>query len=238
MQTLEIARAVRQNLRRPSHQQLAQPTVLRAMSDCQKRILREAQLSDRGWMETWSVLHPATIDDPLALDNFSIPTRVEQRTNGETDDHWVPVAIVNHDGFYEVTEDAVAFYGFPPRIAYSPLAIDLRTREYRVWYETSPAVLTQLTQEVAVADLFSDLLTDETSLYCLPLVENDSPEWDRFSTKQMIVIRDRVNDTRDQWKKWLNMSRENNVIYADGFRPGSSYGEAAYIGPDGYLRAS
>jgi hypothetical protein len=104
------------------------------MSDCQKRILREAQISDRGWLETVVTIQPSSIDHPISLDNFSIPTRVEQRTVGMGDDDWMPVAIVNHDGFSGVTEDAVSFYGYPPRIAYSPLGVELLSREYRVWY--------------------------------------------------------------------------------------------------------
>lgn len=237
MQTLEIARAVRQNLRRPSHQQLAQPTVLRAMSDCQRRILREAQLSDRGWMETSALISPSELDEAINADGFSIPTRVEYRT-GTTEDDWIPVSIVNHDGFSSVTGEAVSFYGSPPRISFSLLSSDLAGREYRVWYETSPDALTELTQDIALSDLFSDLLTDETTLYCLPLVENDSEAWIRWAKLQGSVVSDRLIESKRQWKKWLNMSRDNGLIYGDGFQGNSYSEEAAYIGTDGRLRAS
>lgn len=235
--SLEIVRAVRQNMRRPTHQQLAQPTVLRAMSDCQRRILREAQLSDRGWMEVSALVHPATLDDPINIDNFSIPTRVEYRT-GSTDDDWIPVSIVNHGDISGISGESVAFYGSPPRIAYSLFESDLVGREYRVWYETAPTALTQLTQNVAVADLFSDLLTDETTLYCLPLVENDSEEWIRWVKLQAALTSDRLVESKRQWKKWLNLSRENGVIYSDGFQGNYYSGEAAYQGADGLLRST
>lgn len=236
MQALEIVRAIRQNLRRPSHQQLAEPTVLRSLSDCQRRILREAQLSDRGWMETSVTFNPSSLDDPLNIDNFSVPTRVEYRT-GNTEDDWLPVSIVDHEGFSSVTGEAVSFYGTPPRISYGLSQGDLIGREYRLWYETIPDAVVQLSQDIGVGDLFSDFLTDETTLYVAPLVENDSPEFDRFLNRQILLIETRLVETRKQWRKWLNMTR-GGVIYSDGFQTSYSNGEAAYIGTDGRLRAS
>jgi hypothetical protein len=237
MQSLEIAQAVYQNLRKPSQQKLAWQTLLRAMSDCQKRLLREAQLSDRGWLETFTTFTPSDLDEEFNADGFSIPTRVEYRT-GTTEDDWIPVSIVNHDGFSSVTGEAVSFYGSPTRIAYSLQTSDLVGREYRVWYETSPTALSALTDEVAIADIFTDLLTDETVLYCIPLAIDDSPEWANWIKLQMAVTVDRLAESKKQWKKWLNMSRDNGVIYSDGFQGNQCSAEAAYIGPGGDLRAS
>ena len=237
MQALEIAQAVFQNLRSPSQQKLPWQTALRAMSSCQKRLLREAQLSDRAWLETSQLVTPAELDEAINFENFSIPTRVEYRT-GTTEDDWIPVAIVNHDGFSDVTIEAVSFYGIPPRISYGLPESGILGREYRIWYETSPAVLTQLSQNLEVADLFSDLLEDETTIYCIPLVNDDSPEWSNWVRLQVGITSDRIRESKKQWTKWLNMSRENGVIYGDGFQDHGYSSEAAYIGSDGHLRAS
>lgn len=235
---VEIARAVRQNLRRPTHQQLAHPTLLRAMSDCQRRILREAQLSDRGWLETSALVIPSSLDDLLNLDNFSVPTRVEYRVAPDVD-YWYPVSIVNHDQVYDRIGDSVTFYGNPPRITYSAASInDLVGREYRIWYETSPSVIAQLVQQIEVSDIFSDLLTDEATVYCLPLVENDSPEWERFCSRQLVIVAARILESKRQWMKWVNMSREQGIVYADGFQAGYAYDEAAHLGPGGTHIAS
>jgi hypothetical protein len=187
-------------------------------------------------METFEIVRPSQNDQELNLPGFSIPTRVEVRPYGQTDDDWFTVPIVNHDGFLGF--EAVAFYGSPPRMAFSPSSADVITREYRVWYETAPEVVNSMDSDISVADLFSDLLTDEATLYCIPLVENDTPEWLTWVKLQIALTGDRLIETRRQWKKWLNMSRDNNVVYSEGFRPGGYSEEAAYIGLDGDLRAN
>lgn len=238
-QSLAIAQAVFQNLRKPSQQKLPWQTLLRAMSDCQKRLLREAQLSDRGWMETsFGPFTPASLDDPLAIDNFSVPTRVEYRVTPDTD-AWYPVPIVNHDIMADVSGDVVSFYGSPVHIHYSGLNInELVGREYRIWYEVSPSVLTDLSQEIEVFDIFTDLLTDETTVYCIPLVDDDSETWQKWIRLQIATTSDRLAESKKQFRRWLNMARDNGIVFADGFQPVDCYSEAAYLGPDGYPRAS
>lgn len=237
MQALEIAQAAYQNLRKPSQQKLPYKTLLRAMSDCQRRLLREAQLSDRGWLETFTTITPADLDEAFDADGFSIPTRVEYRT-GTTEDDWLPVSIVNHDGFSTITGEAVSFYGSPPRIAYSLLTSDLVGREYRVWYETAPAALTSLQQDISIYDIFTDLLTDETVIYCIPLVNDDSEGWKQWVKLQLGITMERLMESKRQWKKWLNMSRQNGIVYADGFQ-GTYYTDiGGYLGPDGYPRST
>jgi hypothetical protein len=215
---LDIASACYQNLRRPSQQKLAWQTLLRAMSDCQKRLLREAQLSDRGWFETSVTITPSDLDEAFDADGFSIPTRVEYRT-GTTEDDWIPVSIVNHDGFSNVTGEAVSFYGTPTRIAYGLLQAELTGREYRVWYETSPASLTEITQNLEMSELFSDLLTDETVLYCIPLVIDNSPEWVNWIKLQMAITVDRLSESKRQWKRWLVRNRPKVEDKAPVFTP-------------------
>lgn len=206
MQSLEIAQACFQNLRKPSQQKLPWQTLLRAMSDCQKRLLREAQISDRGWLETFALVTPSSLDDALYLDNFSVPTRVEYRT-GTIEDDWLPVSIVSHDGFAEVPGDAVSFYGSPSRIAFSGLEADLVGREYRIWYETAPTALTALTDDIAMSEMFSDLLTDETVLHCIPLVMDDSAEWINWTKMQVAMTAERLGESKRQWKRWLDKNR-------------------------------
>jgi hypothetical protein len=235
VQALEIAQAVYQNLRKPSQQKLAWKTLLRAMSDCQRRILREAQLSDRGWLETYVDVYPASRDEVVTATNFSIPTRVEWRslTASETDD-WNPVSIVANDGFSQSEE--IAFYGSPARMNFSASVGDLKSRVYRVWYETAPAALTESTADLAVASIFTDLLTDETTLYCLPLVMDDSESWLKFVGMQGVTVRERLKETKEQFKKWLNMSRDNGIVYGEGFNS-RSYDADVYMDDSGMLRA-
>ncbi len=234
MIALDIAQAVFQNLRKPSQQKLPWQTLLRAASDCQKRLLREAQLSDRGWLERFVDINPTDSDDLLNVYDFSIPTRVQYRVG---DDDWHPVSLVNHDGFINTTDEAVAIYGTPPRIAYSGTSLD-DGRQYRVWYETSPVALVELDQEGEMPEMFSDLWVDETVLYCIPLVDDDSEAWQRWLKLQLSMTLERVAESKRQWKRWVNMARENGIIYADGFQAGGCDGEAAYLGLDGYPRAS
>lgn len=179
------------------------------------------QLSSNNWRAKLSSVKTFTSQDvALNLDSYSIPVRVESRAIG-SDGEWEEEEIVDYAGWNSTNRPAVAFYGTPTRMV---LNSDVNNREFRILYETGDVTINSLTQDIELAGIFVPLLFDEVTLDCLAMVNDTTPEWAaRAQRLERILTIDLVKQD-ERFKKWVNISRNQGVIYKEAFNEGRTYG--------------
>lgn len=208
-------------LGKPSQLKLPYQSIIDSLNRKVNGRLLDMQLSSNNWRAKLSSVKTFNSQDvALNLDSYSIPVRVESRAIG-SDGEWEEEEIVDYAGWNSTNRPAVAFYGTPTRMV---LNSDVNTREFRILYETGDVTINSLTQDIELAGIFVPLLFDEVTLDCLAMVNDTTPEWAaRAQRLERILTIDLVKQD-ERFKKWVNISRNQGVIYKEAFNEGRTYG--------------
>lgn len=217
---------LRQSIRylgKPSEAKLPHQSIIESLNRKVNGRLLDMQLSSNNWRAKLSGVKTYTSQDvALNLDSYSVPVRVESRVRGGSDSEWQEEEIVDYATWNSVNRPAVSFYGTPTRMV---MNADVASREFRILYETGDVTIAALTDDVELAGIFIPLLFDEVTLDCLAMVNDSSPEWMARAQRMERILTIDLAKQDERFKKWVNMSRNQGVIYKEAFNEGRVYGD-------------
>ena len=223
----EIIAKARRYLRDPPEGELDTSTLYDLLVDVVSAKVIDLQLSDQNFFLRKSTFTASTRDIEVSAEDFSVPVKLVRRSQGvPTTELGTPIKIINYAAWEtEGSGEVASVYGTPPRLA---LGHDPAGFTYELWYEPSVSAPQALQDEPQVATIFHNLLVEELALKALPLVKDFSDEWMSFRPMQAAMLNNSIRDLRDQWKKWINLSRDQGVVYKRPYRPRGSRGDIWY----------
>lgn len=209
-------------LGKPSQQKLPYQSIIDSLNRKVNGRMLDMQLSSNNWRARLSGVKTYTTQDvALNLDSYSVPVRVESRPRGGSDSDWQEEEIVDYATWNSVNRPAVSFYGTPTRMV---LNADVTSREFRILYETGDETISGLTDDIELAGIFVPLIFDEVTLDCLAMVNDSTPEWMARAARIERILMIDLAKQDERFKRWINMSRNQGVIYKEAFNESRTYG--------------
>ncbi len=201
-------------LRRPAQTALSWQDILKSLGRQYAKRNKQFQLSDKNWFLRSQPLTPNALDEPLNVDDYSVPVKVTIRNrNSAPDDNWYPVEIVNADEIERARiegRNAVAIYGSPPNISYS---MDITDQNFTLWYEPAATRPTNIADTPEIEQDFNMLLIYDTALECGGMVRDESKEFKDWWKDQRVYLLAQVRDWEAIMLKWMNMGRNQGRAY-------------------------
>lgn len=222
---LDIVRKIYISLRRPSDEALPYRIVLDKLSSVIGKYKLDLTLSEQNQLAKtsgWFSVNQTDFVIGTKCPDILMPIRVERRgidADSETGDD---VPIVNFQVLDTSIVGAVSFYGSPMRMAFRENYDAVTGRQYRIVYETDFIDTVDLDVAIDLPEYFSDLLAGETALLLMPLIEDDTPQFDLFYKRQAPILSAEVLQWQNRWdvyrKKFKGKSKIPKVLFGNNNR--------------------
>jgi hypothetical protein len=213
-QGLKIIQLCYENLRKPSETAMHYRTILNKISSVIKKRKLDLALSEQnslGKVSEWFT--PSEADFVLSsyASNILFPIRVEWRGADDTSETGTEIPLVNYQALNE-SYGAASFYGSPLRMVFRDALETVQDRQFRIAYETDFTDTVDTNQTVNLPEYFTDFVATEASILLLPIVEDNSAEWDMFYKRQMPVLQNDYLDWAAKWKKFAQQFKGRSNV--------------------------
>jgi hypothetical protein len=185
-----------------------------------------SEQNSEGKVSTWFT--PTSADFALSsyAQNILFPIRIEWRGSDDISETGTEIPLVNYQVLNE-SYGAASFYGSPLRMVFRDPLETVQMRQFRIAYETDFTDSVDTNQTVHLPEYFTDFVANETTILLLPLVEDNSPEWEIFYKRQMPVLENDYLDWAAKWKDFVRSFKGRSNVpkrtFLDRRNGGSPY---------------